>query len=429
MKIVYLCHFSNALIRSRLHLKTYKLRSFLLSLAGKSSSISYNDFAIWNSDMAEEFKKINNHEFHLISPHNGMIRNTEHFKEKGVNYHFYKCNGSLLTDIIRSTFKLDRRNNYRRFRFKIKKIIHRIKPDVVVVCGADQPYFSSGIFDIDSLPVYVLLQTVINNPEVKKYYKNGNEMGRIEEKVFRQTNYVGTNEKYLKLFRQYNSFAYCLPYYFPSHQPPIIKDTQKKFDFVFYASIIQKNKGIEDVIKAYNIVYSKHPQVSLNICGNVNPEYKKYLESLIAQEALVNGRVVFTGFFPNLDEKYKHIQKSKIVVIPGISSALNSTVRESLLMGLPTIVYETSEIVKINKNIQVVVTARMEDVDDLADKMDYMLMNPKYAEDVAREGKKYADKIWDNSIVVSNFLTNVEAIVNHYYNNQPIPKELLMDIE
>lgn len=429
MRIVYLCHLSNAMVRSHLHLKTYRMRDLVLSLMGRHSKTEYADFAIWNTDMATEFEKLQEHEFHIVAPHIGMKKDIEHFVANGVNYHFYKCNGSLVKDVIYSKLHLDRRFHYRRFRSKIKTIIEGIHPDIVVVCGAEQPYFSSGIFDIKSCPIYVLLQTVVSNPQLKGYLKGGDEMAAMEEAVYRKINYVGTGRKYLQLFRQYNSEAFCLPFSFPSHQPLMVNDVNKIYDFVFFASVITKNKGVEDVILAYNQVFAKHPAVTLNICGRLTADYQSHLEGLIDSNAMANQKVVFTGYFPSIDEKYKHIQKSRIVVVPGISAALNSTVRESMLMSLPTVVYETPSTIKINAESQAVISAKMENVDDLADKMEYLLCHPDIAQQIASQGKKYADKTWDNSVVVKRMMDNIEAIMQHYYNQQPIPKELLLEEE
>ena len=422
MKIAYLCHLSNAMVRSHLHLKSYKIRNLVLSLMGRHTKTEYVDFAIWNTDMASEFEKLQEHEFHIVAPHIGMKKDIEDFVANGVNYHFYKCNGSLLKDVIYSKLHLDKCFNYRRFRSKIKTIIESIQPDIVVVCGAEQPYFSSGIFDIKSCPIYVLLQTVVNNPQLKGYLKGGDEMAAMEEAVYKRINYVGTGRKYIQFFRQYNSKAFCLPFSFPSHQPPMINGVKKIYDFVFYASVITKNKGVEDVILAYNQVFEKHPTVTLNICGRLTADYKSYLKGLIDSKAWANQKVVFTGYFPSIDEKYKHIQKSQIVVVPGISAALNSTVRESMLMSLPTVVYETPASIRINADSQSVISAKMENVEDLADKMEYLLCHPDIAKQIASQGKKYADKTWNNSIVVKKMMDNIEAIMKHYYNHQSIPK-------
>ena len=61
IKVAWICHFSNEEIRNQLH-----FRKDIVGLIKKRPMI---DFAQWNTYAINEFKKFNDVELHVISPH------------------------------------------------------------------------------------------------------------------------------------------------------------------------------------------------------------------------------------------------------------------------------------------------------------------------------------------------------------------------
>ena len=66
IRIAYICWLSNQKVRSHLKLRDYTLRNIVLRLFHKPES-SYSDYGIWNSDFVDEFSKMDEYEFHIIS--------------------------------------------------------------------------------------------------------------------------------------------------------------------------------------------------------------------------------------------------------------------------------------------------------------------------------------------------------------------------
>ena len=422
-KIAYICWVTNPMVRSHLDLRDYRYRNVILKLFRQPQSY-YIDYGIWNSDFIEEFEKMEDYEFHIISPHNGMLKDRVEFVEKGISYHIYKCDTNLLSEAYRSYSHQNDRTDYRRIRNIVHTIVKEISPDVVIVCGAEQPNFSPCIWDLKDIPTLVLLETAVNDPQLKEMLPGARIYSSVEKRSFEELSYFATAlPKYYQIVRQFNQKAQCLRVSFPSHIPPALDAPEKKIDFLFYAAVISQNKGVEDVILAFNKVILKHPNATLNICGRCDVAYREHLKALINKEA--EKGVSFTGFFDTIDEKLKYVQSTRVTVLPGITAPLNSTVRESMLMGLPTIVYETEVTPLINKQKPCLLCAEMLNVDDLSGKMLYALENPAQMIEMAQNAKEYAVKTFSNKAKAAQLIQAAIAVMNHFTKGERITEDLL----
>lgn len=422
MRIVYLCHFSNQIVREHLSLKKWKMRNSVFRLL-KHSIQTHADYAVWNTDFISEFEKYPDLEFHIVSPHNGMKKSIQSFNVKGINYHFFKDDGNLLYDYMSAKLNSKEKTNYRSNRQKIKKIIDSIQPDLVVLCGSECTPFAIGVLDVVNTPIYVFLQSCAN---LKKYIDAGigSDYNRsIERAIFRKAKYFGTRvAEFYEKYKEINNDALCLSIAFPTHQP-VIHNIRKEYDFVFFGRVV-KNKGIEDVIKALALVSKKYPETKLNIIGQCSPDYRAILENMIHDYSL-GSNVVFSPYYEKMDDMYRQVQKSHYAVLPGITAPLNSTVRESMFMRMPTIVYNNNAIEKINTGMQCLFAARMKDHEDLALKMSFCMGNPNEAMKIADNAFIYAQENLSNKQIGEKIVENIKAIINYTQKGTPIPEDLL----
>lgn len=425
MKIVYLCHFSNSMVRQSLDLKDWKLRNRVLTML-RHDPQRQTDYAIWNTDFISEFEKHHDIEFHIVSPHNGMKKAIQYFMINGIYYHFYKDDGNLLTDFLRAKLRVNERTEYKKNRKIIKKIISNIQPNLIVLCGAECTPFAISILDVENIPTYVLLQTCAN---LQKYIDAGgivSNYGReIERRIFEKSKFFGTIVKeYYRKYIEINPHAICLPIRFPSHQPSI-HNVNKIYDFVFFGRIVA-NKGIEEVIKALSIVLITHPKARLNIIGTCLPDYKAMLLNMIQKYGIIDN-VEFSTYFEKIDDLYYQVQKSRFAVLPGITAPLNSTVRESMFMRMPTIVFENDTIANINANNQCLLTAEMLNTNDLATKMLYAIEHPQEVDRIADNAYHYAQSHLSNTKIGNIIVANMKAIVHFYEDEVPILDDMLYD--
>ena len=409
--IVFLCHFSNSLIRNKLILKDYHITNGILRLLNKKA-VRYIDFAIWVSDYISEFEKHTDYSFYIVSPHKGMVKEYQQFDINGINYIFFKCDRDYLSNLYRSRYRVEEKNDYARNRGVIHSIIKTISPKLIILCGAENPSYSSSVLDIKDIPIYVIPQTLLNDKKRIDMGVGSPYRRKIELEIFRHANYYCTSdEKTVNRIREENEKAAFLPAGFPTHRPVVTIPEVKDYDFVFFARKISKNKGIEDLLHAFARVKSTHNESSLNIIGSCISEYKTVLCQLVT-ELGINNNVYFSGYFDQITETYECVVKARVVVVPGITAELNSTVREAMFLGLPTICYETPATNEINKKKVCLLTASMNDVEKLAQQMQYAIEHPLKAREIAQNGKDYAESYFSNKTIVNRLLNNCQQIIN-----------------
>ena len=160
LKVVWICHFSNENIRSKLPLSKRK---------------TYADFAPWVNNLIKEFEKLDNIDLHIIAPHRGLLKPVVSFKSNGINYHFFKPDAPIIHKMIPQKFYINDNFRYHANRFFIKRFVRKIQPDIINIIGAENPYYSISALDIKNIPVYLSCQTVYSNPLRKVHSDSMNQ--------------------------------------------------------------------------------------------------------------------------------------------------------------------------------------------------------------------------------------------------------------
>ena len=88
LKIVWICHFSNELVRKQLNEGIGILEAIARKILNKPFKVC--DFAQWNTNAIREFEKFTEDvELHVISPGYFMKGNESIFDENGIHYYFF----------------------------------------------------------------------------------------------------------------------------------------------------------------------------------------------------------------------------------------------------------------------------------------------------------------------------------------------------
>lgn len=425
--VAFVCQFSNGIVRSQLKLSTLSFENKFRSFFGHNQK-EYVDRVVWVTEYIKGFEKDPSHEYHIISTHLGMKRTTQSFILNGIHYHFINEEPFFLIHYFCEILKVYRKNFYKRNRRFINSFIDKCKPDLVAVCGTENIYYSSSVVNVSrEIPVFGILQSLRNNPKLMSY-EHDEWMINAERKVLQRCDYFGGGgAEYYNVVKGFVKNPVYLKLRFPQGIPPIY-DLAKENDFIFYAARIGKNKGIEDVLRAFAKVVQKFPSVRLAVAGRCSEAYEAFLNEEYIKPYKLGKNVRFCGFFPKFDDVYKEVQKSKYVIVPGISASLNGTVRESMQMGMPVIVYETTSSVTINKDETRLLTAKMLDTDDLAVKMIYAIEHPEEMNMMAARAKKYADVAYNPDAICKQLISDFKVVMDHYYDQTPIPESNLIDI-
>lgn len=427
LKLVWLCHFSNSTVRSKLHLSNLHLQNFIRELLGKKKMNNNSDFAPWVTNLINEFERFKDVELHIIAPHKGLKKFTQEFNHNGISYHFYKPELPFMPSKVADKIVKGKRK-YRLNRFFIKRFIKQINPDIVNLIGTENPYYSIGALDIKDIPVYVSAQTVYTNPN--RMALTGNvqqDRWDLELQIHQKVQYYScTGRMHRDLIINNNPQAIVFKMFFPLEYPHKVKDVPKEYDFVFFAAGVTKKKGIEDAIEALARVKSKYPNVKLNVVGKCEDAYKDFLNTKIARLNLQEN-ISFKDYFAVHSHMHQHIKKSRFALLPVKLDIISGTIVEAMMLELPLVTYKTTGTPFLNKDGQTVLLGDIDDIDTLAKNMLTFLNNPAFADELAVKAKAFIEKEFNNTTNAKRLVENYRAVINNYHNNTPIPQELLFN--
>lgn len=430
MKIVLIAGFSNSEIREHLEFRNdSRLYKLLIKVFGLPSRVGkFRDYAPWVPNIIAEIEKHSDMELHVVGPQIRLKQSVQTFQMRGVTYHFFPSEWTSLMrkcGNYRLWKKLQRSTHY------VRQMVDEVKPDLIVLSGAENPATSIGILASDKYPRLCLCQTIYNNPERNQYMHPQKLIQDMEMDIFRHLDYLGVySSLHYKLLREFRPNATIFKFGYPS-KGTLLKpsEVEKEFDFVNFALMHGSRKGTPDSIQALAIVKKKYPNVTLNIVGGCDPKGMELLKNLVA-ELHLEKNVSFTPFFEKSSDLLLHVQKSRFAVLPCKLDHTSGTMSQSMQLGLPIVVYRTTGTPSFNREKQCALIAEKENVEQLAHHMMALMDNPGLVESLkanAREfqEKKAADARQNGERLYATF----KAVIEHCKEGKEIPQELLFNPE
>ncbi len=432
IKVVWLCHFSNREIRSSLIFSNNIIEIVVRRLLKKKIKNYKRDFAPWISYQINEFEKMSDVELHLLAPHEGMRKKRQNFIINGVSYHFFRPQDKCLLGKIKKKLIGVQNFEYEKNRIEIKRVVNTINPEIVNVIGAENPYYSIGALDITNRPLLITCQTAYSSDLFKKrlmaqqaydYHRHD-----VEIKIHSKSKYFACDGvlQYETVLKN-NSDAIVFKYTFPHRKPSTIS-LEKKYDFVFFAAALSESKGVEDLIDAFAIVAKLNNKVKLNIVGKCNLEYSRVLFNKIRKYNL-DKQISFNDYFPEHSDMFLHITQARCAVLPIKLDEISGTVLEAMMLSIPVITNKTTGTPFLNKDGECVLLAEIDNIQSLADNMLKVLDNDDLLDRLSKNAKAFVDKEFDNTTSAKRLLSCYRAILNHYYNDKPIPEKLLFNMD
>ena len=427
IKVAMVCHFSDSMVRSHLPLDNRKLYSFARKvLRMPEKSTGYGDIAAWDSYLIEFLSKRDDVKLYVISAHSGLKKRVVTFNEENVCYYFVKCDyATMLKKLIKSPALWLRLNPMRP---QVRHIIRNVNPDIVTLIGAENAYISSTILGISELPVLVQLQTVYNNPSRKQYSIIDDKNAFVEKEIFKAAKYVAIpSQLHYNLFKNYGTNAKVFDWHARLKMPEVRYNGSKQFDFVNYALTMDLRKGYPDSIKALAIVKRSFPEVKLNLVGGGTDEEIKILKNLV-NELNLSENVFFTPFFEKQEDLFFHIQKSRFALLPCKLDYISGTQMQAMHFGLPLVCYETEGTPLLNKEKECALIAEKNNIEQLAEKMTILMMNPEKGELLRRNAKERSVKKNNMEASTERLVNTYKAIVEYERKGTPIPEYLFFNL-
>ena len=426
LKIVWICHFSNEMVRKHLPLDNRKLYNIVRRILGMPiKGCGYTDIASWNTTLFDYFKQRNDVDLTVISAHGGLKKNVVDFSEEGIHYFFVKCDyATLLKRVIRIPSLWHRLNPMRPI---VRNIVHKVNPDIVALMGAENAYISGTILGLEKeYPCIFKAQTIYNNPNRGKVGVVDPHNAYVEKLIFDALPSASVSTKMpYEMYRKYRKDSYNFQWKFCTTFTPIEKVKTKEYDFVNFANLMIPAKGYPDAIMALAIVKKTHPNVKLNLVGSPTPQDEKLYHDLVAEFDLKEN-VVFTPSFELQKDVFQHIQKARFALLPYKLDYISSTTWQAMYYEMPVVCYKTMGTPTINADKECILIAEMENVESLAEKMLVLLENPDKADELRKNAKQLVDNRNDGIKITNEIVRNFRAIVNNYNNGTPIPEEYLL---
>ena len=331
IKVAMVCHFSNADVRSHLPLdESRKLYTFVRKmLRMPTKGKGYGDIAPWDTSTINFFKDRDDIDLHVISAHSGLKKRVVSYEDQGVHYNFVKCDVANMLKRVIPNAKLWQKMN------PMVKDVHRlmgqIKPDIVLLMGLENAYYSGTVLGLKGYPVYGLCQTVYNNPERGMYGEVDSKNAATEMRIINEHRYFGVySKKHYDLLRELVPEVSIFKFGFPS-KGVLLEPTpcEKKYDFVNFALGMSAKKGFTDAIEAVAIVKKSFPNVTLNLVGGGSVEEKVKLAKM-AEELGVKDNVIFTPFFEKQSDLFRHIQQSRFALLPCKMDNVSGTMMQAM---------------------------------------------------------------------------------------------------
>lgn len=430
IRVVMICHFSNAEVREHLPLGSRFLFNqirMLLGLPAKNGGFA--DIALWDSGIINCVKERDDIDLFVLSAHGGLKRDGVSFESDGIHYTFFRPELTNFLKLIIPSDALWRKLNP--MAAKIRRKVEKIQPDIVLLVGAENSYYSTSVLSIKKYPVYTLCQNVINSPEYRASGALNKKNASTEQEIVKHCQYMAVfSAKHYNLLRQMGYKNYI----FSFNWPVATKDAfvplpceEKEYDFVNFALHMSKDKGYHDCVRALSIVKQKYPDVSMCLVDGGYEDARKELKQLIA-ELHLEDNVTFIPFFSEITDLFQFLQKVRFAVLPCKMDHISGTQLQSMKYGLPLVCYRTSGTPSLNKHRKCVLIAEMNDVNQLAERMLQLLDNPSLAEELKSNSLEYTNERLQRSLGnMQRLVDNFHSIIAHFRKGIPIPEDQLFE--
>ena len=430
MKIVLIAGFSNPEIREHLEFRNdSRLYKLLIKAFGLPSRVGkFRDYGPWVPNIITEIEKHSDMELHVVGPQIRLKQSVQTFQMRGVTYHFFPSEWTSFMRICgsyRLWKRLQRSTHY------VRQVVDEVKPDLIVLSGAENPATSIGILASDNYPRLCLCQTIYNNPGRSQYMHPQKLIQDMEMDIFRHLDYLGVySSLHYKLLREFRPNATIFKFGYPSKGMLLeSSEVKKEYDFVNFALMHGSRKGTPDSIQALAIVKKKYPNVTLNIVGGCDPKGMEQLKALVA-ELHLEKNVMFTPFFEKSSDLMLHVQKSRFAVLPCKMDHTAGTMTQAMQLGLPLVVYKTTGTPSFNCEKQCALIAEKENVVQLAQHMMLLMDNQGLAESLKANAREFQEKKAEIAKQNGNRLVETfKAIIAKEHRGKDIPQELLFNPE
>lgn len=404
IKVVWICHFSNEDVRRQLRFSRCYFVNLIRKMAG-SPLAGREDCGIWNANAVREITKYGDIELSVIMPFYGIRGRLQQFDFCGVRYYCYRSQDDYLLPFLKAKILHKYETDFLKNRDLIKKLITEINPDIIHIMGAENPYYSVAALDISpEIPSIVSLQTLLAEPNFKSKYPLSSHVFDfrldLERRVIQKCQYVATKvPAFINcIVKNIKPQAQFLPISLAVGVDIDTTASKKEFDFVYFAANIEK--ACDDAIEAFGLLCKRYPDVTLNVSGAYDANFKKKLDNRIRELNIVEN-VIFTGSQKTHTDVLCQIKKSRFALLPLKVDIVSGTIREAMACGLPVVTTITEGTPRLNEQRESVLLSAQGDYAAMTDNMQKLLENENFADFIRNNALETARERWSNEQAIA----------------------------
>jgi len=224
--------------------------------------------------------------------------------------------------------------------FRLERIIQKIHPDIVHIQSTSPNFLLYGLKKNKIYPILITVHGYFNEE-----YKIQTGFKRIVYRFFcapiervalSKIPYIIVLAPQIKSMIQKSTHSkiFTIPNGVDlAYVQSITSYEKKEYPTIFFLGYLTKGKGVEDLIKAVNLIKIKCENVKLYI-GGIGP-YREKLKELV-EDLHLNNDVIFLGLL-NEKEKFAFMKSMDIFVLPSYWESFAVVLLEALACGKPIV--------------------------------------------------------------------------------------------
>lgn len=192
------------------------------------------------------------------------------------------------------------------------------------------------------------------------------------------------------------------------------KTSVTPFEYVgYFGSMKFTRDNIDVLVKAFAMIYKKHENIHLVLGGLMSPTEAVMLKDLI-KSLRIEPRVHILGFLPR-EEIVQYIINANILVLvrsndEDTNASFPCKLTEYLSTGNPVVSVKVSEVAKYLTDSQNAFLVDPGNVNQLAEKLDFVISNYKFAKEVGKKGKDLTETVFNYNYQSKRVLEFIDTI-------------------
>jgi glycosyltransferase involved in cell wall biosynthesis len=181
----------------------------------------------------------------------------------------------------------------------------------------------------------------------------------------------------------------------------------------YFGSMKFGRDNIDLLVKAFSMIYQKHENIHL-ILGGMASEKETIMLSDLIKSLKVESRVHTLGYLSR-EEIVQYIINAHILVLvrsndPDTNASFPCKLTEYLTTGNPVISVKVGEITKYLFDSQNAFLVEPGNVNELSEKIDFVLNNYEYAKEVAKIGKNLTESVFSYSYQAKRIIEFISSV-------------------